>query len=441
MLDVGPASRFAVPVVGTSESDQQIALLVAVPSTVLAADSVLLLRRGPRRCRRAPLGAILLAGFALAMLVVRPRQRGVRFEASSVSRRTVDELLASWEVLVAKDQRLANSTRDMIDRLLRNAPEAAARHSLPVLPPAPLASKLAKRISSEAAAIRSRKQAKENRLWQIGDCFIDALIATEKLALAGTTLDSAVIACRTGGRDACVGDVAAIYAAFAAAVSYLSGVAGTCPFGPTNAAAMCASNMALIQYGLGTLAAAFSTIGDVCDPANAKKVEPIATTVAPLVPVWASVALANVLGNQPELELEHAAETVKPYVGNALCVINVAQAAAYIGHVVTSVRAASKDCSALHGPNASSLEASCASVVAAILQSLLLVAAYLTQAAALCGETLIVKAECSNRVASALAGLAEIAGGGSGAANNCRGTGVSHGNRYQEPNGMFLGAR
>jgi len=97
-----------------------------------------------------------------------------------------------------------------------------------------------------------------------------------------------------------------------------------------------------------------------------------------------------------------------------MCVINAAQAAAYIGEAVLMMRAATVNC-----PDGDAPAAACSADVSNVLQAFLLIMAYISNAAALCGETLIVGAECSNRIESIMAGLAEIAGGGSGSALDC----------------------
>mmetsp|Transcript_69672 Transcript_69672/g.149054 ORF Transcript_69672/g.149054 Transcript_69672/m.149054 type:complete len:249 (+) Transcript_69672:3-749(+) len=248
----------------------------------------------------------------------------------------------------------------------------------------------------------------------MGDCFIDSLIATEKLALASFQIEESVRTCDPvdTASAACAGDVTGIYASFAAAAGYLSGVASTCPIGPANSKAMCASDMADIQYGIGTLASALSTIAGTCRLGATEELKPI--------PLDSQV---NDMG---------------------MCVINAAQAAGYIGHAVVSIRAAVHNC-VKHTGSAKEIsddQAVCATDISDIVQSFLLIVAYLANAAALCGDTVIVGAACANRVASILAGFAEIAAGGSGAHVDCAHQPTrTHGNRGLDPDGTVRKAR
>merc|ERR1712107_2844 len=122
-----------------------------------------------------------------------------------------------------------------------------------------------------------------------------------------------------------------------------------------------------------------------------------------------------------------------------MCVVNAAEAAAYIGHAVISTRAAVFNCGqkATNASQEGDIKAVCSADVSEILQSFFLVAAYLANAATLCGNTVIVGAECANRITSVLAGFMEISAGGSGAHVDCRSQDVNvapHGNR-ERPNG------
>ncbi|CAJ1327160.1 unnamed protein product [Effrenium voratum] len=64
--------------------------------------------------------------------------------------------------------------------------------------------------------------------------------------------------------------------------------------------------------------------------------------------------------------------------------------------------------------------ASCATQISGALQSVSLVAAYLSNAAAMCGATIVAGAEeCSNRIGSVVAGMAEVSAGGSATALDC----------------------
>merc|ERR1712083_350455 len=96
-----------------------------------------------------------------------------------------------------------------------------------------------------------------------------------------------------------------------------------------------------------------------------------------------------------------------------MCVVNAAQAFAYIGHFVESVRAASKDCPVKKN------KAACSASVNDVLQSFFLVFSYLSNAAALCGKTVMALPACIGHVTSVAAGFAEIAAGASGASAAC----------------------
>jgi len=314
--------------------------------------------------------------------------------------------------LGSKDKKLSDA-QDQIADLQRQVStqyhqqhQDRLQHQLEVLDKVHDAAKNAsEHAKKELMKIKNKTQARRNRRWQEGDCFINTLIATEKLALAAASIDSAVMSCVPGHakKSTCAGDVAGIYAAFAAAADYLAAVAGTCPKAKTNEKAMCASNIANINYGIGTLASAFATLDDKClPPANEKT---------------------------PPIKPGHPAQN-----SMAMCVINAAEAAAYIGHAVLTVRAATRDCP-------EGLQASCAADISGAIQSFALVEAYLANAAALCGETTIVAAVCANRVGSIVAGLAEVSGGSSGANINCGDPGVTHGNRFLDPDGQHRGAR
>lgn len=304
-------------------------------------------------------------------------------------------------VLLNAADRLAENSTVMINRLLALAPKLQSRAApaLPALPQTFARANLTKMFKNH----RERRKAKDNRNWEKGDCFIDTLIASEKLALAAATIESSVFDCSHSGKEVCATDVAGVYASFAALAAYLAGAVSTCPASGANADAMCASNMADIQYGLATLASALATVSTECSLK--------ATETTKAIP-----------------------PSRKPNA-HAMCVINAAEAAAYVGHIVVSVRAAVKDC-----PE-DDLKAGCSANVNDILQSFFLVIAYLSNAAALCGDTVIVGAECANRLTSIMAGFAEVASGGSGAHDNCRKSGKTHGNRFLDPDGKVRGAR
>ncbi|CAK0876583.1 unnamed protein product [Prorocentrum cordatum] len=195
------------------------------------------------------------------------------------------------------------------------------------------------------------------------------------------TIESAVHACKPVDQNkaACAGDVLGISAAFSAVVAYLSGVASICPV-PVNVKAMCASDIADINYGIGTL--------DLRARATEEK----------------------------ELILEDRKSNAM-----AMCVINAAEAAASIRHAVLGIRASIHTCSqvAQDAREERDIPSTCSADISQVLQPFFLVMAYLSNAAALGGDTLIVGAACANWVLPVVAGLSEIAAGASGAAGDC----------------------
>jgi len=303
------------------------------------------------------------------------------------------QLSGSGPLLLDED-RWAASGSEMAAKVLAVAPAALARHSLPSLLPVSRSaldeSIIGSKLVVEPLLANRSRSAEENRKWEIGDCVINALIAAEKLAQAAMTIESAVHACNPMDQNkaACAGDVLGIYATFSAVAAYLSGVASTCPV-PVNVQAMCASDIADINYGIGTLGSALATINMTCEPGATEEREPI-----------------------PEDRKSNAM---------GMCVINAAEAAAYIGHAVLSIRASVHNCAqvARDAREERDIRSTCSADISQVLQSFFLVMAYLSNAAALCGDTLIVGAACSNRVLSVLAGLSEIAAGASGAVGDC----------------------
>merc|ERR1712014_187955 len=139
-----------------------------------------------------------------------------------------------------------------------------------------------------------------------------------------------------------------------------------------------------INYGVGTLASAFATVDNVCNPQVNNKTKPI-----------------------PQ---DRRGSSI------GMCVVNVNEAASYIGHAVLSIRGAAVDCT---NKDQSNQAASCSSQISGVIQSFSLVAAYLSNAAAQCGDTAIVGAECSNRIGSVVAGMAIVSAGGSATALDC----------------------
>lgn len=280
-----------------------------------------------------------------------------------------------------------NRSRSFADQVLELGSRELERGRTP--PAAPRGAVSAGRFPTIARAIaRKREQEMQAqakaRNWDEGTCFVNALIATEKLALAGLQIEDSVHKCGPGStsKAACASDISGVYASFSAAGSYLSAVADACPVADNQNAA-CAADMLDIQYGLGTLASALSTIDDVCKPGVSSEVK------------------------------DRPAGREGPLMG--MCVVNAAQAAAYIGHAVLSLRGAIVDC-----PPDKDLAASCSAQVSGLTQSVSLIAAYLSNAATMCSRTtIIVGAQCSNRVTSVIAGLAEISAGGSAAADDC----------------------
>ncbi|CAJ1396431.1 unnamed protein product [Effrenium voratum] len=234
--------------------------------------------------------------------------------------------------------------------------------------------------------IHKRRSAAENRRWEEATCGISASIAAEKLALLGLQLESSVYHCAPSriSRTVCASDISGVIATFAAAASYLSAVANACPQNVTSSAAACSADVFDIIYGVGTLASALATAEQECEEEARTKNKAIAEERRPVT-----------LG---------------------MCVLNVAQATSYIGHAVISIRAAKVDC---ENKQLSNRAASCATQISGALQSVSLVAAYLSNAAAMCGATIVAGAECSNRIGSVVAGMAEVSAGGSATALDC----------------------
>eukprot|EP00439_Symbiodinium_sp_Y106_P033587 s376_g4.t1 len=216
----------------------------------------------------------------------------------------------------------------------------------------------------------------------IATCGVSASIAAEKLVLSGLQIESSIYHCAPDKptRRACATDITGVFASISAAGSYLAAVSHACPKDGTSKAE-CASDILDILYGVGTLASALASIED-------DEYRTQSHVIAP-----------NRRG---------------PTLG--MCVINVAQAASYIAHAVISVRAAAVDCPNRQQTNRA---AACTTQVSGALQSFSLVAAYLSNAAAMCGATAVAGADCSNRIGSVVAGMAEVSAGGSASALHC----------------------
>jgi len=238
---------------------------------------------------------------------------------------------------------------------------------------------------SQIQTILDKKKDRTNRRWDEATCGVSASIAAEKLVLSGLQIESSIYHCAPDKptRTACATDITGVFASISAAGSYLAAVSHACPKDGTSKAE-CASDILDILYGVGTLASALASIEDVCKDEYRTQ----SHVIAP-----------NRRG---------------PTLG--MCVINVAQAASYIAHAVISVRAAAVDCPNRQQTNRA---AACTTQVSGALQSFSLVAAYLSNAAAMCGATAVAGAECSNRIGSVVAGMAEVSAGGSASALHC----------------------
>jgi len=240
-----------------------------------------------------------------------------------------------------------------------------------------------------------------DRRWQEGLCFINVWIALEKLALIGMTIDSAVIDCDNEHKTACAADIAGIYASVSAAGGYLDGIAGTCPSSVKSSASIsCVQGIFTINYGVGTLASAFATVADICHPEQVEKKMP-----AKEVP--------------PHLQGITKAVEHKRSNSIGMCVINVNQAASYIGRATIAIRDATQKCKDQSIDKPGRDAAKCAVQVSAVIQSFALIEAYLANAATQCGETAIVAAGCANRIGAIVAGMVEISGGAASAADQC----------------------
>eukprot|EP00931_Biecheleriopsis_adriatica_P105939 TRINITY_DN8045_c0_g1_i2.p1 TRINITY_DN8045_c0_g1~~TRINITY_DN8045_c0_g1_i2.p1 ORF type:complete len:384 (-),score=75.38 TRINITY_DN8045_c0_g1_i2:155-1306(-) len=335
-----------------------------------------------RRLRQAAFGALaltaacVLLGATLPDLHINGLTKAKSPEKLAVSKRYIQELTEKVESRSAQSGSLLNKTMQL----------AKLRH----LPPSPVDERL----------LNNGKSA--DRRWQEGLCFINVWIALEKLALIGMTIDSAVIDCDDKDKKtACAADIAGIYASVSAAGGYLDGIAGTCPSSvKNNASISCVQGIFTINYGVGTLASAFATVADICSPEHVDKKIPAKEVPHHLQGITKAV--------------EH-----KRSNSIGMCVINVNQAASYIGRATIAIRDATKKCKDQSIDKPGRVAAKCAVQVSAVIQSFALIEAYLANAATQCGETAIVAAGCANRIGAIVAGMVEISGGAATAADQC----------------------
>jgi len=330
-----------------------------------------------RRLRQAAVGALaltaacVLLGATLPGLHMQGLTKARSPDGSTVSNKYIQEL-------IQKAEQRSNQSGPLLERAMHLAKLPGPRTLVPTGPQ------------------------DHDREWQEGLCFINVWIALEKLALIGMTIDSAVMDCDDTSKAACAADISGIYASASAAGAYLTGIASTCPEVVKNKETeACVAAIFQINYGVGTLAAAFAAI-DACKPEHIEKKMPQKEVPEHLNPI------TDALEEKRENSI-------------GMCVINVNQAASYIGRATIAIRDSTKNCKPKDqgidkpGKNA----ASCAVQVSSVIQSFALIEAYLANAATQCGETAIVAAGCANRVGAIVAGMAEISGGASSAALNC----------------------
>jgi len=341
-----------------------------------------------RGLRQVAIGAVALAAACVLLGATLP---GLRIQGltkpGSPNELTVSKQQYLQELIEKAEQRSGQSG-PLLERAMHLAKLPAPRTLIPGPIPDP---------NSQA-----------DRNWQMGLCFINTWIALEKLALIGMTIDSAVMDCTDDfppgdGKAhpaACAADITGIYASVSAAGSYLDGIAGTCPEAIENPNRIgCVQGIFTINYGVGTIASALATVGDICHPEHVGK-------------------------SMPQKEVPHHLQGITKAVegrrGNSIgmCVINVQQAASYIGRAVIAIRDANQKCVNQTFDKGKNV-ANCAVQVSAVIQSFSLIEAYLANAATQCGETAIVAAGCANRVGAIVAGMVEISGGAAAAAVKC----------------------
>jgi len=334
-----------------------------------------------RRLRQAAFGALALSAACVLLGATWP---ALHIDGLAKAK-TPEELAVSQQYiqeLIEKVERRSAQSGDLLNKTMQLA-------KLRRLPPSPIQDR---ELNSGNSA---------DREWQEGLCFINVWIALEKLALIGMTIDSAIMDCDDDKhKTACAADITGIYASVSAAGGYLDGIAGSCPPNASTSPIGCVQGIFQINYGVGTLASAFATVADICHPEQVEKKMP-----AKEVP--------------PHLQGITKAVEHKRANSIGMCVINVNQAASYIGRATIAIRDATQKCKDQSIDKPGRIAAKCAVQISSVIQSFALIEAYLANAATQCGETAIVAAGCANRIGAIVAGMVEISGGAAAAADQC----------------------